>query len=295
MRSKMSSMNRPGKNWQSNSGWIHMSLCQTTWMTGESYHKEKDLVGKSLWGINNHRYHAIWEQVFKPFIKDVRTPHEEAVFLTSNLWNLSMLSHTLLSFLLWIPSPEIEDFRMVNTNPFLQGRRNHQRNLSHGTPIEKKVASVFLRDLPLYLVLFTPLYYLGNNKLANVAEIISWSFGTNQFTEPISATSSNLDLTNLPEEEQEKLKRMDVWPCSILYEKMKEGYTEPLWQCGLDRGSQDLPSFYNANKALMNLGQDPSFQTQRMTSTQSLWTESQPVHLTTTSSLSKSEMVTFSR
>ena len=51
MQSKMSSINRPGKM-QSNSGWIHVSLCQTTWMTGESCRiKEKDLVGKVFGGL----------------------------------------------------------------------------------------------------------------------------------------------------------------------------------------------------------------------------------------------------
>ena len=50
---------------------------------------------------------------------------------------------------------------------------------------------------------------------------------------------------------------------------------------------------YNANKALMNLGQDPLFPDSADDVSQSSWTESQPVLLITTSSL-KSEMVTFS-
>ncbi|MGC3667008.1 ribonucleotide-diphosphate reductase subunit beta, partial [Enterococcus faecalis] len=42
----------------------------------------------------------------------------------------------------------------------------------NGTPLEKKIASVFLETYLFYSGFYTPLYYLGNNKLANVAENI---------------------------------------------------------------------------------------------------------------------------
>ncbi|MCM2248900.1 ribonucleotide-diphosphate reductase subunit beta, partial [Klebsiella pneumoniae] len=42
----------------------------------------------------------------------------------------------------------------------------------NGSPLQKKVASTYLETFLFYSGFFTPLYYLVNNKLANVAEII---------------------------------------------------------------------------------------------------------------------------
>ena len=72
---------------------------KTTWMTGESCRIKKRLVGKVFGGLTllDTMQSETGVQALRA---DIRTPHEEAVLTTSNLWNLSMLSLTLLSFLL---------------------------------------------------------------------------------------------------------------------------------------------------------------------------------------------------
>ena len=69
---------------------------------------------------------------------------------------------------------EIEEiFEWTANNPYLQKKAEIiKRIYDTGTPLQKKVASVFLESFLFYSGFFTPLWYLGNNKLPNVAEII---------------------------------------------------------------------------------------------------------------------------
>ena len=69
---------------------------------------------------------------------------------------------------------EIEEiFEWTAKNPYLQKKADIIKHIyDTGSPLQKKVASVFLESFLFYSGFFTPLWYLGNNKLANVAEII---------------------------------------------------------------------------------------------------------------------------
>lgn len=69
---------------------------------------------------------------------------------------------------------EIEEiFEWTANNPYLQKKAEIIKSIyDTGTPLQKKVASVFLESFLFYSGFFTPLWYLGNNKLPNVAEII---------------------------------------------------------------------------------------------------------------------------
>lgn len=69
---------------------------------------------------------------------------------------------------------EIEEiFEWTANNPYLQKKAEIIKGIyDNGTPLQKKVASVFLESFLFYSGFFTPLWYLGNNKLPNVAEII---------------------------------------------------------------------------------------------------------------------------
>lgn len=60
----------------------------------------------------------------------------------------------------------------IATNSYNARQKIINEIYENGTALEKKVASVFLETFLFYSGFFTPLYYLGNNKLANVAEII---------------------------------------------------------------------------------------------------------------------------
>jgi len=124
--------------------------------------------------------------------------------------------------------------------------------------LEKKIASVFLETFLFYSGFFTPLYYLGNNKLANVAEIIKLIIRDESVHGTYIGYKFQLGFNELPEDEQEKLKE---WMYDLLYTlyENEEGYTESLYD-GVG-WTEEVKTFlrYNANKALMNLGQDPLF------------------------------------
>ena len=111
------------------------------------------------------------------------------------------------------------------------------------------------------------------------------------FTEPISDTNSNLVLMNYLKKSKKKLKE---WMYDLLYTlyENEEGYTESLYD-GVG-WTEEVKTFlrYNANKALMNLGQDPLFPDSADDVNPIVMNGIQQEHPTTTSSL-KSEMVTF--
>ncbi len=70
---------------------------------------------------------------------------------------------------------EIEEiFEWTDSNEFLQRKAKIINEIyENGTALEKKVASVFLETFLFYSGFFTPLYYLGNNKLANMLQKLS--------------------------------------------------------------------------------------------------------------------------
>ena len=139
---------------------------------------------------------------------DIRTPMRKLFSTTSNLWNLSTLNLTHLIFSTLNTKAEIEEiFEWTNTNPYLQKKAEIVNEIYlNGSPLEKKVASVFLETFLFYSGFFTPLYYLGNNKLANVAEIIKLIIRDESVHGTYIGYKFQLGFNELPEEEQEKLK-----------------------------------------------------------------------------------------
>ena len=222
--------------------------------------KEKDLVGKVFGGLNSSRYHAIWKQVFKPFVRIFVLPMKKLSLTTSNFMeSVHAKSYSSIFSTLNTKSEIEEIFEWTNTNPFLQKKAEIINEIYlNGTPLEKKVASVFLETFLFYSGFFTPLYYLGNNKLANVAEIIKLIIRDESVHGTYIGYKFQLGFNELPEEEQEKLKE---WMYDLLYTlyENEEGYTESLYD-GVG-WTEEVKTFlrYNANKALMNLGQDPLF------------------------------------
>lgn len=70
---------------------------------------------------------------------------------------------------------EIEQiFDWVEKNEYLQykAKKINEVYQMEGNPLKKKIASVYLESFLFYSGFYTPLRYLGNNKLSNVAEII---------------------------------------------------------------------------------------------------------------------------
>ena len=139
---------------------------------------------------------------------------------------------------------EIEEiFEWTDTNPYLQKKAQIINEIYlNGTPLEKKVASVFLETFLFYSGFFTPLYYLGNNKLANVAEIIKLIIRDESVHGTYIGYKFQLGFNELPEEEQEKLKD---WMYDLLYTlyENEEGYTESLYDgVGWTEEVKNLPS-----------------------------------------------------
>lgn len=122
----------------------------------------------------------------------------------------------------------------------------------------KKSCLYLLRNFPILFRFFTPLYYLGNNKLANVAEIIKLIIRDESVHGTYIGYKFQLGFNELSEEEQDNFRE---WMYDLLYQlyENEENYTKSLYD-GVGWTDEVLTFLrYNANKALMNLGQDPLF------------------------------------
>lgn len=187
--------------------------------------------------------------------KDARTQHELAVlnniaFMESeHARSYSSIFSTLNT------KKEIDEiFRWTRDNKHLQNKVNIISDIyQNGTPLQKKVASVFLESCLFYSGFYTPLYYLGNAKLINVAEVIKLILKDESAHGAYIGYKFKLGFNQLPPEEQEEVK---LWTYELLY-KLYENeckYTEELYdEVGW---TEDVKVFirYNANKALQNLG-----------------------------------------
>lgn len=192
--------------------------------------------------------------------KDCRTPHEEAVFNNIQFMeSVHAKSYSSIFSTLNTKAEIDEIFEWTNTNEYLQKKAKVVNEIyKNGTPLEKKVASVFLETFLFYSGFYTPLYYLGNNKLANVAEIIKLIIRDESVHGTYIGYKFQLGFNQLSEEEQQQ---MEDWVYNLLYDlyENEERYTELLYD---ELGwTEEVKTFlrYNANKALMNLGFNPLF------------------------------------
>ena len=109
-----------------------------------------------------------------------------------------------------------------------------------------------------YSGIYTPLYYLGHNKLNNVAEIIKLILRDESVHGTYIGYKFQVGMHDRTEKQQQDMKD---WLYNFLYDLYdnEEKYTHLLYdKLGW---TDDVLTFirYNANKALMNLGQDPLF------------------------------------
>lgn len=192
--------------------------------------------------------------------KDIRTQQEEAVFNNIEFMeSVHAKSYSSIFSTLNTPKEIEEIFDWTDSNEILQYKVKRINEIYQtGTPLQKKVASVFLETFLFYSGFYTPLYWLGHNKLANVAEIIKLILRDESVHGTYIGYKFQLGFAELSEEEQETFK---TWMYELLYElyENEEKYTHLLYdQVGW---TEDVLIFlrYNANKALMNLGMDPLF------------------------------------
>lgn len=191
---------------------------------------------------------------------DAKTQHEIAVLNNIQFMESEHArSYSSIFSTLCTPKEISEIFRWVRENEYLQKKTKILNNLYHnGTPLEKKVASVFLESFLFYSGFYTPLRYLGMAKLINVAEVIKLIIRDESVHGTYIGYKFQLGFRSLPKEEQD---RMKDWIYALLYELYENEckYTEDLYD-GVG-WTEDVKVFlrYNANKALMNMGLPPLF------------------------------------
>lgn len=108
--------------------------------------------------------------------KSIRTQHEEAVLNNIQFMESVHAKSYSSIFSTLNTKDEIDEiFKWTDNNEFLQKKATiinkiYQEDIGHGHELfyslKKKVASVLLESFLFYSGFYTPLYYLGNNKLA---------------------------------------------------------------------------------------------------------------------------------
>ena len=193
-------------------------------------------------------------------IPDARTPHEEAVYTNiAFMESVHAKSYSSIFSTLNTKSEIEAIFEWTNNNEYLQKKAKIINDIyENGDALQKKVASTFLETFLFYSGFFTPLYYLGNNKLANVAEIIKLIIRDESVHGTYIGYKFQLGFNELSEDEQDAFRE---WMYDLLYQlyENEENYTRSLYDAV--GWTDEVLTFlrYNANKALMNLGQDPLF------------------------------------
>lgn len=220
---------------------------------------EKDLVGKVFGGLTLLDTMQS-ESGVQAIRADIRTPHEEAVLNNIQFMeSVHAKSYSSIFSTLNTKSEIEEIFAWTNSNEYLQKKAKIINDIyENGTALQKKVASTFLETFLFYSGFFTPLYYLGNNKLSNVAEIIKLIIRDESVHGTYIGYKFQLGFNELLDEDQDQMKD---WMYDLLYElyENEENYTKSLYdEIGW---TEEVMTFlrYNANKALMNLGHDPLF------------------------------------
>lgn len=193
--------------------------------------------------------------------KDALTSHEAAVLNNIEFMeSVHAKSYSSIFSTLNTPAEIEEIFEWTEKNEYLQYKAEKICSIYRGDDaLMKKAASVFLESFLFYSGFYAPLYFLGHNRLNNVAEIIKLILRDESVHGTYIGYKFQLRYRALAEEEQEKLKFEIVNLLYDLYQN-EEKYTHDLYD---ELGwTEDVSIFlrYNANKALMNLGFEPLFE-----------------------------------
>lgn len=221
--------------------------------------KERDMVGKVFGGLT--LLDTLQSQDGLQSLKSaIRTQHEEAVYNNIQFMESVHAKSYSAIFSTLNTTSEIDDiFKWVENNEHLQCKATLINDIyANGTDLQRKVASVFLESFLFYSGFYTPLWYLGNNKLPNVAEIIKLILRDESVHGTYIGYKFQMALAELPEAEQEEIKD---WAYSFLFQLYNNEvkYTEYIYDEIGWTGDVKVFLRYNANKALQNLGFDPLF------------------------------------
>ncbi|OYQ67908.1 class 1b ribonucleoside-diphosphate reductase subunit beta [Aerococcus sp. 1KP-2016] len=236
---------------------IPLSNDLDTWRTLTAI--EKDMIGKVFGGLT--LLDTLQSQDGIESLKAaIRTQHEEAVYNNIQFMeSVHAKSYSSIFSTLNTPKEIDKIFAWTRENEYIQHKANRIHDIyESGTDLEKKVASVFLESFLFYSGFYAPLWYLGNGKMPNVAEIIKLIIRDESVHGTYIGYKFQLAYNQLPNQEQEDIKN---WAFNLLFElyENETKYTEFIYD---DLGwTEDVKVFlrYNANKALQNLGFDPLF------------------------------------
>ena len=220
---------------------------------------EKDMIGKVFGGLTLLDTLQS-EDAIERLRQSTLTQHEEAVLNNIQFMEGVHAKSYSSIFSTLNTKSEIESiFNWTNSNEILQYKAKKINEVyKNGSDLQAKAASVLLESFLFYSGFYAPLWYLGNNKLPNVAEIIKLIIRDEATHGTYIGYKFQLGYEKLSEEEQEELK---AWVYQLTYDlyQNETKFTQMIYdEIGW---TEKVKTFirYNANKALQNLGFDPLF------------------------------------
>lgn len=223
--------------------------------------EEKDLINKVFGGLT--LLDTLQSETgVRVLLTDSVTQHEEAV-LNNILFMESVHAKSYSTIFSTFNSPiEIDKiFDWISTNKHLQYKAEKVKSIYEtGTELQKKAISVLLESFLFYSGFYTPLYYLGQAKMVNTAEVIKLIIRDESIHGAYIGYKFRKKFDLLSESEQEELENwvieiaFDLWDNEVAY--TRDIYSYSGWTTDVERFLE-----YNFNKAMDNLGFSPPFPT----------------------------------
>lgn len=193
---------------------------------------------------------------------DVRTKQETAVLANIQLMEAIHAKSYSTIFSTFNSPREIDEiFEWIKTNKYIQYKAHKIRDIYlSGTPLERKVASVFLESFMFYSGFYTPLRFLGESRMVNTAELIKLIIRDESVHGTYIGYKFQIGFNELSKEEQEK---MTEWIYELGYELFENEIKYTAETYGEIGWAKDVNVFleYNMNKSLANMGLPPMFPT----------------------------------
>lgn len=193
-------------------------------------------------------------------IQDAYTEHEEAVY-TNISFMQSVHARSYSSIFSTLSSTrEIEAaYQWARDNDVLQKRATTVlRHYRGDDPLKRKVATVLLSSLLLYAGFFLPLHFSARGKLMNTADMIRLILRDKAVHGYYSGYKYQRALEKRTPEKQEEMQRFTFELMDELIE-LERAYSGQLYEGTGLIDSVMAFVYYNADKALMNLGYPARF------------------------------------
>lgn len=187
-------------------------------------------------------------------IPDARTEHEQAVYANIAFMQAVHARSYSSVFSTMCSTPEITAaYEWAVANPKLQARADAVMGHYAGTdPLKRKVASTLLSSLLLYAGFYLPLHFSARGVMMNTADMIRLILRDKAVHGYYSGYKFQRGLDAHPE----RVAEMEDFTFTFIDEllRLEFDYTDELYDgFNLIRGVRSFV-YYNANKALMNLG-----------------------------------------